>query len=144
MLAQAGIREIVRGRLAPAYRRPRKPKRGLHGLVNNAGIYQPRTLMETETELFERRTRQSARLLPRHEDRGAIDGAVGRLLNRQHIIRCWSPRMPRRTGIQRYQMGVKGMTKAAAIDLARRKIRVNSVHPGPIDIEMSLAFADIP
>src|ERR1700738_4962594 len=25
---------------------------GLHGLVNNAGIYQPRTLMETETELF--------------------------------------------------------------------------------------------
>jgi len=30
---------------------------GLHGLVNNAGIYQPRTLMETETELFERHTR---------------------------------------------------------------------------------------
>ena len=57
MLAQAGIREIVRGRLAPAYRRPRKSKRGLHGLVNNAGIYQPRTLMGTETELFERRTR---------------------------------------------------------------------------------------
>ena len=25
---------------------------GLHGLVNNAGIYQPRTLMETETELL--------------------------------------------------------------------------------------------
>jgi 3alpha(or 20beta)-hydroxysteroid dehydrogenase len=28
------------------------------------------------------------------------------------------------------------MTKAAAIDLATRKIRVNSVHPGPIDTEM--------
>src|SRR5262245_9077324 len=27
---------------------------GLHGLVNNAGIYQPRSLMETGTELFER------------------------------------------------------------------------------------------
>ena len=52
MLAQAGIRDIVRGRLTP-----RKLKRGLRGLVNNAGIYQPRTLMETETELFERRTR---------------------------------------------------------------------------------------
>ena len=25
---------------------------GLHGLVNNAGIYQPRTLMETDTELL--------------------------------------------------------------------------------------------
>src|SRR5207248_8850471 len=30
---------------------------GLHGLVNNAGIYQPRTLMETDTELFERHMR---------------------------------------------------------------------------------------
>jgi len=30
---------------------------GLHGLVNNAGIYQPGTLMETDTELFERHTR---------------------------------------------------------------------------------------
>ena len=30
---------------------------GLHGLVNNAGIYQPSTLMETDTELFERHTR---------------------------------------------------------------------------------------
>ena len=30
---------------------------GLHGLVNNAGIYQPRSLMETDTELFERHTR---------------------------------------------------------------------------------------
>jgi len=30
---------------------------GLHGLINNAGIYQPKRLMETETELFERHMR---------------------------------------------------------------------------------------
>jgi 3alpha(or 20beta)-hydroxysteroid dehydrogenase len=30
---------------------------GLHGLVNNAGIYQPRTLMETDAKLFERHMR---------------------------------------------------------------------------------------
>src|SRR4051794_31533157 len=30
---------------------------GLHGLVNNAGIYQPATLMETDTALFERHMR---------------------------------------------------------------------------------------
>ena len=31
------------------------------------------------------------------------------------------------------------MTKSAAIDLGGRKIRVNSVHPGPIDTDM-IAF----
>jgi len=30
---------------------------GLHGLVNNAGIYIPRTLLETDAALFERHTR---------------------------------------------------------------------------------------
>src|SRR5580704_11185914 len=30
---------------------------GLHGLVNNAGIYQPKPLLETDTELWERHIR---------------------------------------------------------------------------------------
>jgi 3alpha(or 20beta)-hydroxysteroid dehydrogenase len=31
---------------------------------------------------------------------------------------------------------LRGMTKAASMDLARRKIRVNSIHPGPIETDM--------
>jgi NAD(P)-dependent dehydrogenase (short-subunit alcohol dehydrogenase family) len=33
-------------------------------------------------------------------------------------------------------MGVAGDDQSGSIDLAPRKIRVNSVHPGPIDTEM--------
>src|SRR5580693_8789381 len=82
---------------------------GLHGLVNNAGIYQPRTLMETETELFERHTRVNQlgcflgmkTVVPLMEQSGG-----GSIVNIS--LRCWSPQIPRRNRIPRHQMGVKG------------------------------------
>ena len=70
---------------------------GLHGLVNNAGIYQPRTLMgDRYRAVRTSHARQSARLLSGHEDRSAIDGAVRGRLNREYIICCWPPRVPGR------------------------------------------------
>jgi NAD(P)-dependent dehydrogenase (short-subunit alcohol dehydrogenase family) len=52
---------------------------GLHGLVNNAGIYPPRTLMETDTELFERHTRVNQ---------------LGCFLGNQTMNRSWAAAAP--------------------------------------------------
>ena len=110
---------------------------GLHGLVNNAGIYQPRTLMETETELFERHTRVNQlgcflgmkTVVPLIEHSGG-----GSIVNISSVAGLRGS--PGAIAYSATKWALRGMTKAAAIDLATRKIRVNSVHPGPIDTEM--------
>ena len=110
---------------------------GLHGLVNNAGIYQPRTLMETDTELFERHMRVNQlgcflgmkAVLPLMEQSGG-----GSIVNISSVAGLRGS--PGAIAYSATKWALRGMTKAAAIDLAPRKIRVNSVHPGPIDTEM--------
>ena len=110
---------------------------GLHGLVNNAGIYQPRTLLETETELFERHTRVNQlgcflgmkTVVPLMERSGG-----GSIVNISSVAGLRGS--PGAIAYSATKWALRGMTKAAAIDLAPRKIRVNSVHPGPIDTEM--------
>src|SRR5438105_6597520 len=111
---------------------------GLHGLVNNAGIYQPRTLMETDTELFERHTRVNQLgcflgmkcVVPLMERSGG-----GSIVNISSVAGLRGS--PGAIAYSATKWALRGMTKAAAIDLAPRKIRVNSVHPGPIDTEIA-------
>jgi 3alpha(or 20beta)-hydroxysteroid dehydrogenase len=110
---------------------------GLHGLVNNAGIYQPRSLMETETELFERHMRINQlgcflgmkTVVPLMEQSGG-----GSIANISSVAGLRGS--PGAIAYSATKWALRGMTKAAAIDLAPRNIRVNSVHPGPIDTEM--------
>ena len=110
---------------------------GLHGLVNNAGIYQPRTLMETDATLFERHMRvnqlgcflgMKAVVRPMEKSGG------GSIVNISSTAGLRGS--PGAIAYSATKWALRGMTKAAAIDLAPRKIRVNSVHPGPIDTEM--------
>ena len=110
---------------------------GLHGLVNNAGIYQPATLMETDAALFERHMRVNQLgcflgmkgVVPLMERSGG-----GAIVNISSVAGLRGS--PGAMAYSATKWALRGMTKAAAVDLAPRKIRVNSVHPGPIDTEM--------
>jgi 3alpha(or 20beta)-hydroxysteroid dehydrogenase len=109
----------------------------LHGLVNNAGIYQPATLMETDAALFERHMRINQlgcflgmqAVVPLMEKSGG-----GSIVNISSVAGLRGS--PGAIAYSATKWALRGMTKAAAVDLASRKIRVNSVHPGPIDTEM--------
>src|SRR4051812_8615767 len=110
---------------------------GLHGLVNNAGIYQPRTLMETDAALFERHMRVNQlgcflgmkAVVPLMEQSGG-----GSIVNISSVAGLRGS--PGAIAYSATKWALRGMTKAAAVDLAPRKVRVNSVHPGPIDTDM--------
>jgi 3alpha(or 20beta)-hydroxysteroid dehydrogenase len=110
---------------------------GLHGLVNNAGIYQPKTLMETDTALFERHMRVNQlgcflgmqAVVPLMERSGG-----GSIVNVSSVAGLRGS--PGAIAYSATKWALRGMTKAAAVDLAPRRVRVNSIHPGPIDTEM--------
>lgn len=112
----------------------------LHGLVNNAGVYTPVPLVETDTAQFERHTRinQLGTFLGMRAAVPAFERTgIGSIVNMSSTVALRSA--PNAIAYTASKWAVRGMTKAAALELADRNIRVNSVHPGPIDTDM-IAF----
>ncbi len=110
---------------------------GLHGLVNNAGIYQPATLMETDDALWQRHVQinQYGCFLGMKAAVPAMERAGGgSIVNISSIAGLRGS--PGSFAYSATKWALRGMTKSAAIDLASRGIRVNSVHPGPINTDM--------
>jgi 3alpha(or 20beta)-hydroxysteroid dehydrogenase len=110
---------------------------GLHGLVNNAAVYIPKRLADTSSQEFElhMQVNQLGSFLgmklasPLMAESGGgsivnVSSTAGLRGSARAIAYCAT------------KWALRGMTKAAAVDLARFGIRVNSFHPGPIETGM--------
>ncbi|MGE0230759.1 MAG: SDR family NAD(P)-dependent oxidoreductase [Flavobacteriaceae bacterium] len=113
----------------------------LHGLVNNAGIYLPQALTETETALFERhfRINQLGTFLGMKSAAAIAAPEGASIVNISSIAGLRGSHGVSYTGTK---WAVRGMTKTAAVELAAQNIRVNSVHPGIIHTKMLESWSE--
>lgn len=113
----------------------------LCGLVNNAAIYRPKPLAETSSDEFNLHMqvnqygvflgmKAATPVLTKH--------GGGSIVNVSSVAGLRGS--PRAIAYCSTKWAVRGMSKAAAVDLARFNIRVNSIHPGPIGTDMIAAI----
>jgi 3alpha(or 20beta)-hydroxysteroid dehydrogenase len=106
-------------------------------LINNAGVYQPRSLQDTDQALmdFHYRINQLGVFLGM---KGVIEPMT--VAGSGSIVNLSSQAgFQGHPGLFAYtstKWAIRGMTRSAAADLAQLRIRVNSVHPGMIDTPM--------
>jgi NAD(P)-dependent dehydrogenase (short-subunit alcohol dehydrogenase family) len=109
----------------------------LNVLVNNGGIFPVQSLMETSLDDYRRviETNQVGVFLGMKAVVPAMrDASAGSIINISSIAGMTAT--PGAFGYGASKWAVRGMTKAAAHDLGRDDIRVNSIHPGVIETPM--------
>ncbi|MEM7097360.1 MAG: SDR family oxidoreductase [Pseudomonadota bacterium] len=111
---------------------------GLHVLINNAGIFRSNRLVDTPTEEFN--------LVMDINCTGVFLGMKccapalmasgnGSIVNISSLAGMRGASGAISYGASKW--AVRGMTKAASIELARKGVRVNSIHPGLIETPMA-------
>jgi 3alpha(or 20beta)-hydroxysteroid dehydrogenase len=109
----------------------------LKGLVNNAGIFKPLSMAQTDADLFNLHVRvnQLGTYLGMRTVAAAMDrSGGGSIVNISSAAGLFG--VPNAVAYTATKWAVRGMTKAAAKELGDLNIRVNSVHPGMIDTDM--------
>ncbi len=116
----------------------------LHVLVNNAGVLGPFTpLFKSDVDAF-RRTLDinlvGTFLGHKHGGRKIWKSGGGAIVNISSISGMWGT--PYAAAYTASKWAIRGLTKAAAVELGRNGIRVNSVHPGGVKTDMTAAMGD--
>lgn len=110
----------------------------VNGLVNNAGIVTPpNSIAKTAVDSY--RNVLEVNLIGAFTGIHVVAPAIvaaggGSIVNISSVngfIGGWGV-----AGYVSSKFGLRGLTRVAAIELARKGVRVNSVHPGPIDTPM--------
>jgi 3-oxoacyl-[acyl-carrier protein] reductase len=107
----------------------------LHILVNNAGIYEGAPLEQITEENFHKHfnTNVLGLILTTQEAVKHFGAEGGSIVNLSSVVSTLSP-----AGMPVYnatKSAVDGLTRTFAKELGARKIRVNSVNPGPVETE---------
>jgi 3-oxoacyl-[acyl-carrier protein] reductase len=104
-------------------------------LVNNAGIYDLASAGQITEELFHRHFNLNVLgvLLAMQESLNYFGPEGGSIVNVSSVVSTLSP--PGNAVYNATKSAVDGLTRTFAKELGPRKIRVNSVNPGPVETE---------